>query len=546
MSDDLHRFLARFRRRLRLQDGWRLAQRTLWVPALAALLIQLLGRLWPIERLNGWNLVVLPVWLLTCLGWSAFHPLPLLRAARRVDLALHLQERLSTALALEKHPASSDPVYYQLLQTQRQDAVKTASAIVPARALPLAWQPRHLAIAAVLTIGALVSAWLPNAMDITLAQRQAVRQEAARQAERVEQLRQQIEQADELSPEEQEQLMRQLAELAEKLRANPGDLEQSIAELSNLEKQLTDRLDPAALVQQANLESLAARLEVLTGKPPQPDQSAAESAAQALAQLAAQLPDLNSEQQSELARELAQMASQAAQSGDAQLAQALSALAQAAQTGDAQAAQQAAEGAQQALSQAQTRLADQNALQQAISQLQSGRQALAQAAQQAAQQAALAQGQTPSQNAGQNPGQNPGQSSGQPGAGQGQPSGNVSGGGSQASTLPPATGGRGNVRPRGEAPNAAPGDLSNQVYAPWQRPAGGDGELSIPGLETGQGETQTTQGQSNLPGAANPALVPYQQVFYDYLSAANQALGQSYIPAGMSDYIRQYFSQLNP
>jgi hypothetical protein len=88
--------------------------------------------------------------------------------------------------------------------------------------------------------------------------------------------------------------------------------------------------------------------------------------------------------------------------------------------------------------------------------------------------------------------------------------------------------------------------LSNQVYAPWQRPAGGDGELSIPGLETGQGETQTTQGQSNLPGAANPALVPYQQVFYDYLSAANQALGQSYIPAGMSDYIRQYFSQLNP
>jgi hypothetical protein len=88
--------------------------------------------------------------------------------------------------------------------------------------------------------------------------------------------------------------------------------------------------------------------------------------------------------------------------------------------------------------------------------------------------------------------------------------------------------------------------LGSQVYAPWQRPAGSTGELTIPGLETGQGETQTRQGQSNLPGASNPALVPYQQVFNNYLSAANQALGQSYIPAGMTDYIRQYFSQLNP
>jgi hypothetical protein len=35
-------------------------------------------------------------------------------------------------------------------------------------------------------------------------------------------------------------------------------------------------------------------------------------------------------------------------------------------------------------------------------------------------------------------------------------------------------------------------------------------------------------------------------VFNSYLSAANQALQQSYVPAGMSEYIRQYFSQLNP
>lgn len=544
MSSDLKPFLAHFRRRLRLQDGWRLIQNTLWIPTLFALLVQLGGRILPIERLDRWSLAAFPVWLLACLVWASFHPQPLMKVARRVDLVLSLRERLSTALVFESLPLSTDPVFTDLVRSQHRDAVATASAIAPSQALPLTWRPRPLAAACVLAVLVFLAAWLPNPMDTVLAQRQAVREEAARQAERVEQLRQQIEQAEELSPEEQADLLRRLAELAEKLHANRGDLEQAIADFSNLEKQLTDRLDPDAAAQQASLEALAAQLEALTGQLRDPNSTATDAAAQALADLATQLPGLNTEDQAELGRQLAQLASQVAQSGDADLAQALSALAQAAQQGDVQAAQQAAQAAQTALSQAQARLAGQNALQQAISQLQSGRQALSRASQQAAQ--AMAQSQNSGQNPGQGqtPGQNPGQTAGQAGAGQ--PSGNVTGGGSQASTLPPATGGRGNVRPRGQASNVAPDDLGSQVYAPWQRPAGSTGELTIPGLETGQGETQTRQGQSNLPGASNPALVPYQQVFNNYLSAANQALGQSYIPAGMTDYIRQYFSQLNP
>ena len=550
MTDDLGIYLERFRRRLRLRDGWQLAQRILWLPAMVFLLIQIAGRLWPIERLDVWSALPFIAWLIAMFFWSLFRPLPTMRVALKIDLELNLRERLSTAVALEKRLTSNNDDYAHLIQDQHRDAVATAAAIEPSKALPLQWMRRPLIIAAVLMLTAIASVLLPNRMDHVIAQRQAIRQEAARQAERVEQLRQEIEQAQELSPEERQELMRQLTELAEKLRANRGDIEQSMADISNLEKQLVERLDANRTAQQANLEALAARLEAMTGAQRNTDQSAADTAAQALAELATQLPEMTTEEQENLAHELAQMAAQAAQSGDAQLAQALAELAQAAQQGDTQAAQQAAQGAQQALSQAQSRLAEQAALQQAISQLQSSRQALAQAAQQAAQQAALAQGQTPSQNpgqnAGQNSGQNPGQSAGQPGGNQGQPGGNVSGGGTKANTLPPARGGRGNVRPQGEAPNVAPGELSNQVYAPWQRPAGSQGELSIPGQETGQGETQTRQGQSNLPGSSNPALVPYQQVFNSYLSAANQALQQSYVPAAMSEYIKQYFSQLNP
>lgn len=550
MSDELAFHISRFRRRLRLQDGWRFAQRSLWVPAVAALVIQLTGRLFPIESLDFWSLLPFPAWLLVLLAWSLFRPLSSMRVARRIDFDLRMHERLSTALSLEKTPASTDYVYAQLVQAQRQDALASATRIAPSRSMPLRWLPRPLTAALILILAALALSLSPNPMDVVLAEQRAVRQEAARQAERLEQLRQQIEQAQELSPQDRQELVRQLEDLAEKLRENRGDLEQSLTDISNLEKQLADRLDPNHAVKQANMEALAARLEALTGAQRDPDQTAADAAAQALADLAEQLSALSTEQQEALAAELAQMAAQAAQSGDAELAQALAAMAQAVQSGNTQAAEQAAQDAQQAVVQAQAQQAGQRALQQAIDQLQSGRQALAQAAQQAAQEAALAQGRAPSHNTGQNQGQNSGQNpapgAAQPGASQGKPSGNVSGGGTQANILPPATGGRGNVNPRGDAPNVAPGKLGSQVYAPWQRPAGAGGEISIPGQETGQGETQTSQGQSNLPGTSNPSLVPYQQVFNNYLSAANQALQQSYVPAGMSDYIRQYFSQLNP
>ena len=59
--------------------------------------------------------------------------------------------------------------------------------------------PAIVSCRCVLAVLVFLAAWLPNPMDTILAQRQAVRQEAARQAERVEQLRQQIEQAEELS-----------------------------------------------------------------------------------------------------------------------------------------------------------------------------------------------------------------------------------------------------------------------------------------------------------------------------------------------------------
>jgi hypothetical protein len=52
--------------------------------------------------------------------------------------------------------------------------------------------------------------------------------------------------------------------------------------------------------------------------------------------------------------------------------------------------------------------------------------------------------------------------------------------------------------------------------------------------------------QDPLPGAAGQALLPYSQVYQEYLDAANQAMERSYVPPGLKDYVRDYFSQLEP
>jgi len=100
--DELKSYLVRFCRRMRLRNGWELAQRSLWIAALLALLIQLAGRFLPIERLWLWTLAPFLAWFLVVVGIAIFQPWPLLRIARHVDVELNLFERLSTCLVLQE------------------------------------------------------------------------------------------------------------------------------------------------------------------------------------------------------------------------------------------------------------------------------------------------------------------------------------------------------------------------------------------------------------------------------------------------------------
>jgi hypothetical protein len=70
--------------------------------------------------------------------------------------------------------------------------------------------------------------------------------------------------------------------------------------------------------------------------------------------------------------------------------------------------------------------------------------------------------------------------------------------------------------------------------------------MSIPGQDSGQGETITHESPNPLGGLSNPALLPYQQVYTRYFDAAQQAISGGDIPPAYRDLVREYFVLLAP
>jgi hypothetical protein len=60
------------------------------------------------------------------------------------------------------------------------------------------------------------------------------------------------------------------------------------------------------------------------------------------------------------------------------------------------------------------------------------------------------------------------------------------------------------------------------------------------------GDGQTQQGNQLGQGQNNGALTPYQQVFSDFYDYALTSLDRNYVPLSVKDYVRDYFSSLDP
>jgi hypothetical protein len=60
------------------------------------------------------------------------------------------------------------------------------------------------------------------------------------------------------------------------------------------------------------------------------------------------------------------------------------------------------------------------------------------------------------------------------------------------------------------------------------------------------GDGQTQQGNQQGQGQNNGATIPYQQIYSDFYQYALTSLDRNYIPLSVKDYVRDYFSSLDP
>jgi hypothetical protein len=155
-------------------------------------------------------------------------------------------------------------------------------------------------------------------------------------------------------------------------------------------------------------------------------------------------------------------------------------------------------------------------------------------------------------------GKNPGSQPGQGGMGQAQANGGAGQGANPEQSQGPAGGGAG----RGEGNGEANGGLSNgqmptdngpgdggektweDIFSPQRIGGEGGDKVDVPGQPDAGVPTGVEGNFANNPnGQAN---VPYNQVWSNYADSVNQALDSGYIPLGMRDLIKNYFSNLDP
>ncbi len=86
---------------------------------------------------------------------------------------------------------------------------------------------------------------------------------------------------------------------------------------------------------------------------------------------------------------------------------------------------------------------------------------------------------------------------------------------------------------------------TKQCISPSSHPAQNGQSENVQGQQGSGGQTQVKPGQY-APGASNPSLVPYDQVYGEYRDAAGDALDRSAIPPHLKGYVRDYFGELAP
>jgi hypothetical protein len=403
---------------------------------------------------------------------------------------------------------------------------------------------------------------LPNPQEAELARRMAVAQAVAEQIAELDLLRDELAELEELS--ETETGREVLAELdAVRQSLAEGDLsqEEAVAVLSEAEAKLRRLQDQGTVARRAAMQEAGRRIGQTS--PTDLNQALAEALAKGDAELAASiLADLVDEVGQRLIREeelslsdALEQAAEALSASDPDLARSLAEAARGIRAGDIDAARQALSRARGAMAGAGQEIEAQQAAGRVAASLHEGRQEVAQAGPQGTGDQAAQTGQQGQ--AGQEGQSGQGQlgQGGQSGQGQAGATGQAAGanrnggGGAGAGSgsgdpgQPGEGGASGGQMPTGNAPGQGLERVYEPIYAPQFLGGEGGEEVSLPGRGDQGEQGLPLPGQVVEPGEVG---VPYDEVYAAYQDVATEALEDSFVPQGMKEVVRRYFSSLEP
>jgi hypothetical protein len=534
--DELRANIHAWSRRARLQHSISLTFFGLACGLGIALLIALASRVFPL--LDTATLIGLSI-ALAAIGLVIAFAYPWLRHARTSPIAwarifdqqFGLQERASTALEIGEGNLT---VKNDLIRNiQRRDAGRVVESVDAHRLMPLRFSRRDAVVALVFLIALLVALLLPNPQQQVLAEREQLRQTIAQQIEQLEQARQLIE-GSSLSDAQKQAAIQALDEARRKLEDPNISPEEALAAINEAQSQLDALNDPAAQQRAEDLRQAGQSLSPdeltnsLANALANEDFDRAANEMRNLTNASETGQPLSEEELQRAANQLDQLA-RSVQNSDPELAQRLREAAQNMREGNTQAAQQQLDQAAQSLERAQQSSEASQALDNAQARAEAARQAIAQQASQAQSQG---RNQTSTNAQGGAQGRQPGQQGQAQSAGEGE-AGNQSATGSMSSMGSGST---------SESRKSDDFGSDNTVYAP--RRIGSDGRPVVLPDAQSQAAPDPSGRASTAPGGGSS--VPYEQVYGDYSRAADEALQSGQVPPEMRDYVRDYFSSLDP
>ncbi|HEX2755618.1 MAG TPA: hypothetical protein VHM48_09150, partial [Candidatus Limnocylindrales bacterium] len=293
-----------------------------------------LARLVPIEILPSLVAAIAIGGLMVLLAFAVRARPSLGETAVAVDGEGRLGDRVSSALSLATtYPALAGPAdpaaedtagpisdageAERFVRRQRLDAIGALRVAPPnlfrAR---LSRQPAAIALAATLLI--VPFALLPNTQDRVIAEARANRDEAVKQASRIEEVAKELESKGARPDDPRTRLATDLRELAAQLRAHPEDLKANLAKLGSVEASLHSQLDPGNEQRASALTSLNRSLSrTASGDPNANKDGDPKKTADDLKNVGSKLDQMTPEQRSAMAAALAGLQSDASQASGA-------------------------------------------------------------------------------------------------------------------------------------------------------------------------------------------------------------------------------------